>query len=411
MYKQVFKDNFILVLQYAVSGLIPLLLIPHISRSIGLKGYGEIAIGLSLANYGAIVVQYAFQLTGPKQLAHLRPGKSAKDVFLEILVAKLLLLAGVMISSGIIITLLWQHEFVSSRSFLFILVPLGAAFNAVWYLQATTRFYVSSAISIVAAVVSLTVGFFLVSPGKENAVTTATLSLIIGTFIVGIGTFFAAKWFLRHNTANFHWRNALNLLVDGWPIFISQFTSALYTVSGPLIIGVLVSRQAAGAYSVMERFSSAIVSICLLTHTAAYPKLVILYNAERAAYWRLFGSVCVVYVTLTSLIVSITLLVGNLSGRFLFGTVSTNQNTLLCWGMTWVLLGILGPAVTGYLIVSGKQLLVWKLTIKMLFMSMIIGIPGVLFFGAWAWFASLILSQSLIFWVGYNAIKSDLAAG
>jgi hypothetical protein len=57
--------------------------------------------------------------------------------------------------------------------------------------------------------------------------------------------------------------------------------------------------------------------------------------------------------------------------------------------------------ITGYFVVSGQQQKVYPLTIKILVISLGLGIPGVVYFGAWAWFCSLAIAQSLVlFWAG-----------
>ena len=84
-------NNVVLLIQYAVSALVSVLLVPHIVRAIGLAQFGKLALALSIASYGAQTVQYAFQLTGPRHLMQLPPGERAGDVVSRIASAKLVL--------------------------------------------------------------------------------------------------------------------------------------------------------------------------------------------------------------------------------------------------------------------------------------------------------------------------------
>lgn len=407
MYKRILINNVALAAQYAVGGLIPLLMIPHIIRSIGLDQYGQIAIWLSVASYGAIVVQYAFQLTGPKQLAHLRPGESHKDIFLQIFGAKLILLFLVLIVFAAIVV---TSEFSGARdsnAWFLLLLLLGAAFNSSWYLQSAERFLDAAFISVFAAMVSLAIGFGLVSEKSGMSVAAATISLVIGTFITGIGTLLSTLWHLRHQRGQHSFSASLNALRDNGTVFISQFTSAMYSASGPLVIGILVSKQAAGAYSAVERVANAIAAVCLLTHTAAYPRLALLYREQRQTYWKLMRFVFALYFACVLSILAVLILLGDMRERFLFGTTESGHAALIWWGMIWVLLAIFGAAITGYLTVSGRQHMVFPLTLKVLAISLVLGVPGVIYFGAWTWLASLATAQFLVLFEGFKALKNE----
>jgi hypothetical protein len=63
-------------------------------------------------------------------------------------------------------------------------------------------------------------------------------------------------------------------------------------------------------------------------------------------------------------------------------------------------LGIFGTALTGYLTVSGHSREVWPLTLKILVLSVAMGVPGVFLFGSVGWLAALVLSQFLVLHTG-----------
>ena len=163
--------------------------------------------------------------------------------------------------------------------------------------------------------------------------------------------------------------------------------------------------EAAGAYSTVERIVNALLGACLLTHTAAYPKLCTLYDSNRADYLRLMRFVVLAYWACTFFIVSSVVLAHDQLMRYLFGTIHpANFGPLLSWALIWLAVGVLGPAVTGYLTITGRQREVWIINLKVLVLSLVIGVPGSYFFGAWAWMAALVIGQipvimaSLIAW-------------
>jgi polysaccharide transporter, PST family len=403
--RQLFVHNVMMAMQYAVGGVIPLLLIPHIVKSIGLDAYGRIAIGLSWMTYGMIIVHYAFQLTGPKYLASMTSAIAQSELLVRVYGAKLLLL--VIVLSAAVIWQLGSNNGLGAHGWLLLTLPLAAGFHAGWYLQARGRFAEVASVSIGSSIAALVLGFGWVSENQQS-VDSALAALVAGPLLAGLGTCLLAGKEIVRGMRAFRWDRSWLLLRDGWTIFVSQFSAALYGASGAIIVGALAGTAAAGAYSTVERVSNAVIGGALLTHTVAYPKLATLYRAERRRYWRLLAVVVGMYFLAISLVVLCLTLPGISAQRLLFGSESDDQSALIICGIAWMFCGIFGSAVTGYLVVSGRQGDVLPLTTKILAVSLLIGVPGVAAFGAWAWLASLTLSQALIVRVAWKAVRTEL---
>jgi O-antigen/teichoic acid export membrane protein len=368
-----------------------------------LASYGDIAIGLSWANYASVIVQYAFHLTGPKYIAQIRTEESRRAVFWNVFAAKLLLFFLVFIVASVLVLLLKTSKLSISTFLLYSMLPLGSVFHAGWYLQAVGRFMTLSVVSFFAALVSLVIGFgFVVASGDGLA---AVTSLTIGLILSGVGTFIVSSRMMGFKSGEFVWQETLRYLHDGWLIFFSQLIASLYMLSGPIVIGQVLNSQAAGAYSVVERIVISVSSACLLTHTAAYPRLARLYHIDRSSYRRLMTAVLCIYLVGALFFCAVVALAGESFTRFIFGGEAYGYGVLVWWGMVLILLGIFGPMVTGYLVVSGHQDKVYPLTIKILIVSIVLGIPGIFYFGAWAWFCSLAIAQTLVLWAGYQALR------
>jgi O-antigen/teichoic acid export membrane protein len=403
MFRRLALDNSILLIQYAVGGLVPLLLIPHIVRSVGLSAFGGIAVGLAWANYGAVIVQYAFNLSGPHQLAQLSPADTTKAVVWRILSAKGVLLAAVLAGVLVAVVLGGASLRAPGRWLPLVALPLGAALNTGWHLQTEGRFAWVSGVSIVGAMTSLVIGFGLVRGGEPESVLFAAVALCVGPLIAGVGTLTLSALLLRRLPWPVGWRSPWRTLTDGWPLFASQFTAALYGSSGPIVIATLAGAEQAGAYSAIERLTTAVAGACLLTHTAAYPRLAALYQASRSEYWKLLGLVVRIYVALAGTVALLVAVLWSPFQRFVLGRVSSGHGSLVVAGLVWLVLAVFGTAVTGYLTVSGNSSRVLPLTLKLLVFSFVLGVPGVLVFGAWAWLGAVSAAQALVLVVAYRA--------
>lgn len=403
MLRRLALNNAFLAIQYLAAGLVPLLLIPHIVRQIGLSNYGTLAVALAWANYAALVVNYAFTLSGPSRLANPRPTEIPGDIFAQIFSGKATLLASVSLTAmlGFVVASAMGASLRNAHLWIILALPLASALHAGWYLQSTGQFSKVSVASIVGVCGALAIGFWPFSPDLYPAITQAAIALTIAPLIAGLITFFLSTRHLIVQGDRLRWLNPRRELLQGWPLFVSQMMAALYSTSGPIIVGHFVSYQDAGAYSAVERIANAVVGACLLTHTAAYPTLARLFHSDRLAYRRLLSMVIATYIVIASLVIIVVTMTWNSVLGWLLGQHGPTYDLLLASALAWVFIGIFGSAVTGYLTVSGRGDRVLPLTLWVLFVSVLLGVPGILLYGAWAWLASLCIAQIAVvatFW-------------
>lgn len=392
--RQVIKANAMLLVQYAVASLVPLLLVPHIVKVIGLEEYGHLAVLMAWGNYGSAIVQYAFQMTGPKRLANLAAGETPTSVFVDIVFAKVLLLSLVVPALALFAFISIPLE--SSGSFSWVLLfamPIAVGFNSVWFLQAQGYFLRVCILAIIGSLLTLLIGFFCVNGRSNHAIDYAVVVTVFGSVFTGVGTLFLAISSIK--SGRYEWRviRAINALKDGWHLFMSQFVSMLYFASGPLVINHFLGAKAAGAYSVTERAINAFLSAALLTHTAAYPRLASAYVKNRPEYWRIIKFILLGYLSVTMAIAILAWLQRDRVAVFLYSEKNGRHDLLLLFGLVWLVLGIFGPALTGYLTVSGRSREVLPLNLKVLFSSVVLGILGVSMFDSAGWLGGLALSQ------------------
>jgi O-antigen/teichoic acid export membrane protein len=400
---QLAKDNGILIVQYAVSSLIPLLLTPHIVRSIGLTEYGNLSVITSFGAYGAIIVQYSFQMTGPKRISNLEPGETDGSVFVDVTFAKAVLLIGVVILTGTIIYTFKLTGLMGGFSWVLLFTgPIASCMNSVWFLQSKDRFLPICLLAIIGSTISLSLGFGLI---KNNSDAAANLAVIVTAFspmFMAITTFVTSLLSIKQAKLKFSFNGVRKSLGDGSYLFVSQFVSAIYSLSGPIIVSYLIGAESAGVYSVTNRAISALMSGALLTHTAAYPKLAVYYINNRAAYWQLLKLVLIIYLSIAITIAAIGWFLREKVSQFLYGANSPDLNLMLSLGLAWLVLGIFGTALTGYLTIAGRSYEIFPLTLKVLLLSFVMGIPCVFLMGGSGWLAALVMSQLIVVYSGFR---------
>lgn len=403
MLRRLLSDNALLGLQYAAASLVPLLLVPHFVRTLGAANFGVIAMLIAGLGLASVFVQYAFALTGPADLAQRNAdAESQRRILLDSLVARMVLLAVVM-PGGLVLVLLLPANLRLTAAVLLAL-PMAAAMNTGWFLQATQRVHVLALLGSLAAAASLSIGFLLVR--DENAQPWAALALAAGPLVLGVGTLLWSLATLPVGAAGASLATAKRTLVRGWPLFSSQFISALYAQLGPLVVGAISGVAAAGLYGAIERIANALQAALGLTHTAAYPQLARLFGStmsDRARYLRLVRVVLALHwFGVATLGIALFAFSAEVQ-QFIFGQ-STSTTTALLWvAYGWIALSVFGPLLTGYWTVSGQGTRVLPLTLRVLLVSLIVGAASTWAVGAAGWLVGLISGQMLVFFAAFRA--------
>lgn len=392
--RPVLKNNAALLLQYAAAALVPLLLVPHLARNIGLEAFGALAVILAWAAYGTTVVGYAFQLTGPARAAAdparvpaLVAAVLATRGLLALLVIPVLVLGyalGLMPSTplgAVLITL--------------VALPMAAALNTSWHLQASQRFLELAAVSIAGTVISLWLGLSFARGGDAASIGWAAAALVAGTAVIGVGSF-ALSLGAVGRLPRVGWPEVRWAMTDGKALFASQLIAVAYGGSGPIVIGWLADLEQAGTYSVLDRLVTSISGAALLVHTAAYPTLAHLFHSERRTYLKLVGLVTASYLLAGTGIAVAGWVFREPVLAYLYGSLGPRPYGLYFLGLAWITCGIFGAVLTGYFVVSGQPRQVYRLTCAVLATSVVLGVPGVLLYGAAGWMGGLLAAQALV---------------
>jgi polysaccharide transporter, PST family len=403
MILRIAKNNGLLVGQYAMSSLVPLLLVPHIVRGIGLAEYGRIAFILALAGYGVVFVQYSFQLTGPARIMERTSEPLIRQTFCEITATKLfLLLIALIVEAGMLFIMSSREHPLYYESILMMSVTIGAAAQAIWFLQSVNRFNAVFLISAIATSIVLAVGLTFINPNGSASKHWTIVALSTGPLVVGIGTLAIAFCHIGMSWTNTNLRRIFSIIREDSGLFVSQLIGYMYSGSGIIVIKILLGSEQAGIYSVMDRVLTAFVAASLLTHTAAYPILSNTYSIDRKKYKSLLKNVILIYLSATSCISAISIIFSNEITIYLFGGNDYAYQKLLYFALIWLNIAVFGPMLTGYMAVSGKKGNVLVITLMALAISFIVGIPFTLIFGPSGWLVGIIMSQSV---VAMTAIK------
>lgn len=396
--RKIATDTVALSLQYATASLVPLLMLPHISRVIGLGNYGTLAVALAWATFGMTIVQYCFHISAPAQMASVKNLESEIDLLNSILSTKLLLFVLVSVAASIYFLggMAFSHEPSIGQVIIIFGLPVGYVLNTGWHLQSVGLVKAIAAVAIMSSLVAIFWGMTFVNTGADHPVLMSAIALVIAPTLLGIFTFFLSLWRLRSLISQLRLQDPLKELKNNRHLFASHLFAALYSSSGPIVIGLFADNSQAGAYSLVEKISSAIIGALLLLHVAAYPRLCRVYINDKERYINGIKNILTIYLLSAMLLVLAACFHLDEINAYLFKTRESNYSLLVMFTLVWIFLGIFGPLLTGYYIVSEKKHMVMRLTLKVLLASIALGLPGVMIWGGWFWLFALCASQSIV---------------
>jgi PST family polysaccharide transporter len=392
--RPVLRNNAALLLQYGAGAAVPLFLIPHLARSVGMEAFGALSVTLAWASWASLFVGYAFHLTAPVRAAE--DPTQLPRVFAIVLAARVALLVPAIATLLIAYAAnLIPSSTTGAAVCLLVLSPLMSAINSSWYLEVQNRFAEPAALSIAGTAVAVLTGVALVHAGDSSAVTWSAAALVAGSAVVATGSVVLA---LRSagSLPRIAWSEVTSFIEQGWTLFASQLMAFAYGGIGPILIAWLSNLEQAGTYAVVDRLTASITGAALLLHTAAYPTLARLFRSSRRDYLRLIRAIVTTYVAGGVIFTALGWLMRDVVLAYLYGPTGPRPYALYLLGLVSTTIGIFGPAITGYFVMSGQPQRVHRLTLAVLGLSFGLATPAVMLYGAAGWLGGLVAAQILV---------------
>ncbi|MDO7844622.1 flippase [Sphingomonas immobilis] len=266
--------------------LIPLIVTPYLTRTLGIGGYGVFGFSLAVTTYGMLLTDWGFNQSAAQKVARAEDDpEQLRILFWNTMVARvgLAILAMILL---MIVTLtvpmlraIWPVLLAAS------LVIVSTAFSANFFLQGMQKMgaFAISALMGRLAIIPLML-FFVHTPQdvmmaaliqNGTQIISAVTSIVIAARIVPLFP-------MRIDV-----RGAFGEIVDGWHLFLSQFSVSLYTQANAVVVGFVAGTNQAGLLTASQRISQAFQQLVTPINMAVYPMVNRLSHSDPPAAVRL----------------------------------------------------------------------------------------------------------------------------
>lgn len=271
-HKSIVESFFSLSILNALNIVLPLITLPYILRTVGMKNYGIYSYVYVLIQYLLLLNAYGFNYSATKQIAQNRDNFSyINKVYNSVIFCRFLLLF-----FGVAVFFLVSPFILKSREYyiMFIMglgVIIGDIFSSVWLFQGLEKMRFITFVNLISKL-TFTVLIFIIIRTKDDFIYIILLNSL-GFIITGLLSYFIAFRKFKIRLALPNWSDISFQLKDGAALFGSTIGINLYRNANIFILNFFVSEAGVGLYATAEKIIKALQMVTVPITQALFPHL------------------------------------------------------------------------------------------------------------------------------------------
>ncbi|MCF6129780.1 oligosaccharide flippase family protein [Flavobacterium sp. AS60] len=285
----------------------PLLVVPYIVLICGEEGYGKIGVGMALAFFIMVFIDYGSEIVGVKDVAVNRENNNKlESVFITTYTAKFILLLAMLLLVSILFYFIPYFSKEKALFFLSLSMVIGQFINPSWFLQGIENFKWITILNILSKVIYLAgVFLFLKTPGDY----------IYSNLIWGIGMIAAngITWFYIVYKYSFSFSNlkrseVQEMIKHNFSIFSSQIFVSLQMYSPIVLISFFGGNTMAGQYKIIDQIIVIFKTYLLLFFNFVYPRVCYLLDKskkEALRFWKIYNGLNGIFIIISMIIIAL----------------------------------------------------------------------------------------------------------
>jgi len=274
-YRVLIENFFSLSVLNIINYLFPLILIPYLTRVLGVEKYGLYAFAFAIINYFVMLVNYGFDFSATKQVAIIRDDKVTLNKLFSTVTTVRIILAAISVLFLLIIVLL-VNKLSSEKELIFsgVGIIISAAFIPVWLFQGLENMKLVTVVNFITRLLSTLLIFLFVKEQQDYrlALSFQSLGYLAGGVFSMILSFTVFKIKFKVPLL----KELIFQVKDGWHIFLSTLGMNFYRESNTIILGFLTNFSIVGYYAAAEKLIKAIQSL-----TAPFVNVLFPYFGRR----------------------------------------------------------------------------------------------------------------------------------
>jgi polysaccharide transporter, PST family len=253
-----------------LSFIFPLLLIPYLTRTIGVEYYGEYIFSFSIFQYCLLLINFGFDYSATKLISVNRDDKSiVSDILTNVTVIRLIF---AFLTSIILWLSLFFFPNLSSNKLLYLLgfgILWGQAMTPFWLFQGFEKMGYITIINLLTKIISTGLIFlFVLKPIDFYLI---NLFQSIGFLVSGFASLFLVNYYLKVRFTKPSLYRMKIYILESWHIFLSTVSISFYREANIIILGLTTNYVLVGQYAAIEKIIKAMQSLMEPLSKALFP--------------------------------------------------------------------------------------------------------------------------------------------
>jgi polysaccharide transporter, PST family len=271
--KRTVINNFIaLGLLQGTNFLIPLIIMPYLTSTIGINGFGLVSFVQVVMIYLSTFTDYGFNVSATREISINKNNKEKiNEIFSNVISTKILLslVAGVIL----FVLVLFIPKF-NDESYAFLLgfsIVLGQTLLPVWFFQGIEQMKYITYLNVVSKVLFTVLIFVFVKLSSDYPLVLIFIgfgNLISGLMGIGLVLY---KHKVTYKLPRFS--SIKTEIFSGWSLFVANFSIVAYINSNLFILGFFANNTVVGYYSIAEKIVMAMRQPLAIFSQAIYPQI------------------------------------------------------------------------------------------------------------------------------------------
>lgn len=285
----------------------PLLVIPYIVSICGEEGYGKIGVGMAMAFFIMVFVDYGSEIVGVKEIAINRDNQQRlENIFVSTYLAKLILLAVILLLVSAIFYFIPYFSQDKKLFFFSLSMVVGQYINPTWFLQGIENFKWITTLNIISKIIYLAGIFIFIKQPSDY---------IYCNLIWGIGMIigYGIAWFYIFSHFSFSFLNANRasvekLIRENFSIFSSQIFVSLQMYSPIVLISFFGGNAMAGQYKIIDQIIVIFKTYILLFFNFVYPRVCYLLDKstkEALRFWKFSNGLNFLFIVVSMIVMMV----------------------------------------------------------------------------------------------------------
>lgn len=302
-YRQSAINAMYLIMVQGVSYLVPLFLMAHLIKNLGVAGFGEYAFWYSVLLFVQALVDYGFSFSGTREVATTdTDSQRITAVFYQVTIVKLSI-GGLCMAAA---TAGYIGGIVERSGFYAIFAGVLLGFVPNWFFQGLQRLRGITLLSV-GGRLGFIVAVYLLIDEQSSIDDVVFLQFFSLLPVVMFGNYLACRQLSRYVKPS---SSELMLqLRTAWPLFSTTILSMVISNGGILWLGAVGSAQTVGAYAAVERVIKAILGMFAPISQAIYPLNSKRFSNSLSSGLRsatITGSIMMLLVVIAIIVVALT---------------------------------------------------------------------------------------------------------